>query len=89
MVSAALTDRQAEILAFIDQIIDRCGYPPTIREIGRQFGFKSPNAVRIHLNALERKGAIIRDKTLARGLRIPGRMPRKVSVKMPFLGKVS
>ena len=30
----ALTDRQLEVLRFIAQQIEECGYPPTIREIG-------------------------------------------------------
>ena len=34
--------------------------PPTIREIGAEFGFSSPNGVRCHLKALMDKGELIR-----------------------------
>ncbi len=31
----SLTDRQLEVLRFIARQIEECGYPPTIRELGR------------------------------------------------------
>jgi SOS-response transcriptional repressor LexA len=52
-----LTERQAEILAYIRE---QClgGRPPTLREIGAQFGITSPNGVEAHLRALRNKGAL-------------------------------
>ncbi|HJX64200.1 MAG TPA: hypothetical protein VJ860_09640, partial [Polyangia bacterium] len=32
--SSDLTDRQREVLDFISGSINKCGYPPTLREIG-------------------------------------------------------
>lgn len=63
------TQRQREILKFIADRIRR-GMPPTIREIGEQFGIGSTNGVNDHLKALERKEFLLRGETTARGLRI-------------------
>jgi repressor LexA len=51
-----LTDRQKQVLEFIEDRIREWGYPPTIREIGEHFGIKSTNGVVDHLKALKRKG---------------------------------
>ena len=62
-----LTDRQAEVLAFVESNIGY--YGPTVREIAAAFGFKSPNGVTCHLAALERKGYVKRHNT-ARGIEV-------------------
>jgi repressor LexA len=51
-----MTDRQKEVLEFIEDRIREWGYPPTIREIGEHFGIRSTNGVVDHLKALKRKG---------------------------------
>jgi repressor LexA len=51
-----LTARQQAIFDFIVERITSCGYPPTIREIGRHLGIRSTNGVADHLKALKRKG---------------------------------
>src|SRR3954453_11740917 len=53
-----LTDRQAEILKLIRELMEVSGYPPTRAEIAERMGFKSVNAAEQHLRALEKKGAI-------------------------------
>ena len=63
-----LTARQAEILAFLRSYSTEHGRPPTMREIGAHFGFVSTNGVNDHLRALERNGAIRRDREVARGI---------------------
>jgi len=65
-----LTKRQRKILGFVQGTIVARGFPPTVREIGIRFGIRSPNGVLCHLKALERKGAIIRDASLSRGIRL-------------------
>jgi len=63
----SLTDRQQEVLTYIrDRIAD--GLPPTVREIGRELGIRSPNGVRCHLEALEKKGLIRRDAYKSRAI---------------------
>jgi len=54
--SDRLTQRQREIFNYIREKIENRGYGPTVREIGHNFGIKSPNGVMCHLKALEKKG---------------------------------
>jgi repressor LexA len=51
-----LTKRQQQVLNFIQQKKETQGVPPTFREIGEHFGFRSPNAVLAHVDALRTKG---------------------------------
>ena len=74
----ALTSRQKEIYEFIREMIQVRGFPPTVREIGDQFGIKSPNGVMCHLKALQKKGLIHRDQRMSRAIQLldeptPGR----------------
>lgn len=55
-----LTDRQQEVLDFILNFRQQNGCSPSIPEIQRHFGWRSPNGVTGHLQALEAKGAIRR-----------------------------
>lgn len=64
-----LTNRQAEVLAFIRNFIADEGYPPTLRDIGRHFGI-TVNAIICHLRALERKGHITRKAGMSRAIRV-------------------
>ena len=81
----ALTERQAEVLQFIIRYQDQYGFPPTLKEIMEEFGFKSPRTASGYLEALEKKGAIRvhRGKVRAieilqapaRGIPLVGRIP--------------
>lgn len=68
-----LTERQSAILSFIAEAIDRDGFPPCIREIGERFGITTPHGVVGHLNALEKKGYIVRRGKVARGIALVNR----------------
>ncbi len=65
-----LTPRQQKILDFIRARIRERGFPPTVREIGEEFGIRSTNGVHGFLRALEKKGAINRDRGLARSIEV-------------------
>jgi repressor LexA len=65
-----LTDKQVAVLGAICQAIRANGYPPTLRQIGDAVGLTNVTAVRNHLMALEKKGAIRRDAGVARGIRV-------------------
>lgn len=65
-----LTDRQRQILAFIGAYVSDHGYPPTVREIGAQFGIASTNGVSDHLKALRKKGYLAGESWRSRGLRV-------------------
>jgi repressor LexA len=64
-----LTFRQREIFDFVIRFVKERGYPPSVREIGQQFGIY-PRAVFDHLKALERKGYLKRRRSMSRGLEI-------------------
>ena len=87
MDTSNLTNRQREIYEFIREKIENRGYGPTIREIGKQFGIKSPNGVMCHLKALEKKGLIKREGRSARAIQIDD--IRTGTSTLPFLGKVA
>lgn len=67
---ADLTDKQRQVLGFIERQTREVGYAPTIREIGRQFGIRSTNGVNDHLLALEKKGYLKREGQKSRTLRV-------------------
>lgn len=90
----ALTDRQAEVYAYIREHLERKGYPPSVREIGEHFEIKSPNGVMCHLKALERKGYIDRDAGISRAIRVedapfPQGVVDEAQRKIRCLGRVS
>jgi repressor LexA len=63
-----LTDRQKEILSFIEQFRSESGYPPTLREIGKKFGISSTFGVKRHLDAFVKKGYIAVESNASRGI---------------------
>jgi repressor LexA len=71
-----LTTRQRRVLEVIRDALERRGYPPTMREIGKAAGLSSPSSVSHQLHALEAKGFIRRDANLPRALEVlaPGDM---------------
>ena len=88
-----LTKRQQEILDFIEGFISEKGYPPTLRDIGNEFGIKSTNGVKVNLAALERKQYIRRRPWLSRGIELIN-IPKKESIEsnigyIPIIAKVS
>jgi repressor LexA len=82
-----LTERQREIYEFIKNKIESRGYGPTVREIGEAFGIQSPNGVMCHLNALVKKGLIIRQGGRARAIQLVDH--RRPSQGLPMLGNVA
>ena len=64
-----LTDRQQQVLEFIQTKITRDGYPPTIREIGDHLGIRSTNGVNDHLKALARISRLLRENDTIAKLR--------------------
>src|SRR5262249_10153685 len=82
-----LTERQQEIYDFIRSKIEARGYGPTVREIGEAFDIKSPNGVMCHLNALVKKGIILREGGRARAIQLVDHRPP--SSGLPLLGLVA
>ena len=63
-----LTARQQEVLDFIKA--NMALYSPSCREIAAAIGAKSPHAATVHLDALEKKGAIRRVPGKARNIEV-------------------
>lgn len=76
-VSAVLTQTQGRVLDFIAKFVGDAGYPPTAREIAAAFGWASNGTnARLHLESLERKGHIARERGVSRGIRLLTRQCR-------------
>lgn len=65
-----LSERQRNILRFMDRYISSNGFPPTIREIGEATNINSTSVVNYNLNKLVKMGYLQRTATLSRGLRL-------------------
>ncbi len=81
-----LTDRQRAILEYIREAITSVGRAPTIREIGAQFGITSTNGVRDHITALIRKGYVVKDEVVSRGIRLAEQIGVEVA-RLPIVGR--
>lgn len=81
-----LTDRQQEILTFIEQSLAQEGFPPTIAEIAAAFGVRSTNSIRGHLQALARKGVIELVPAASRGIRL---LRPSAEQGLPLVGRVA
>jgi repressor LexA len=91
-MARGLTKRQAAILRYIIESIRDEGYPPTIAEVGQQFGITSTNGVNDHLVALEKKGYIERSSK-ARGIHVTPKAAAGLyaheAVMLPLVGHVA
>ena len=61
-----LTERQQEILDFIQLSTNNNGYPPTYREIGKHFNLASTFGVKRHIDALVKKGFLSNESKTSR-----------------------
>ena len=91
----ALTDRQGEVLTFIDDTIRERGYPPSVREIGAAVGLTSPSTVHSHLNSLQSMGYLRRDPTKPRAIEVRweagsgAMLDRRPVCHVPLVGDVA
>ncbi|MFV0416457.1 MAG: transcriptional repressor LexA [Chthoniobacterales bacterium] len=81
-----MTARQQEIFNYLRKQIAN-GITPTVREIGQAFGFSSPDTVRGHLDALERRGYIHREKGRSRNITLPG-FTSSLTLRIPVFGNI-
>lgn len=80
-----LTSRQRQVLQFITSFADSNGYPPSQREIAGHLKVSGTLPVMKHLDALERKGFLKREK-VNRGITLKALNSRPVS--LPIVGTV-
>ena len=88
-----LTQRQQRVVETIQAWIKEHGLPPTIRELGKQLGIKSLRGVTTHLDALVRKGRLVRRRG-ARGIRVlmddaPAAIEAAQALRVPIVGRIA
>lgn len=88
-----LTTKQKSILDILKKLIAKNGYPPTVREIGKEAKLSSPATIHFHLKQLEKKGYIKQDPNRNRTLEIlvPNEYLEKDEhiIDVPLIGKVT
>ena len=83
-----LTKRQHTVLETIRAWIRARGYPPTIRELGKQLGIKSLRGVTTHLDAIAKKGFLKRE-SLARSISLLDLVaPFEQAIRIPIIGRI-
>ena len=65
-----MTKQQQRIYNFIVGHTMQHGYPPTRKEIAKEFGFKSHNGAQEHLLAIQKKGYLTLTKGASRGISV-------------------
>lgn len=88
-----LTERQKEILNFIQEYVDFNGFPPTYREIGQKFQIVSTFGVKRHIDALVKKGYLNSSNNLSRTLSLiinndPVKKEETI-IEIPVVGRVA
>jgi len=90
-----LSPRQRDMLEFIRVFVKRNGYPPTIREIGREVHISSTSVVNYNLNILQAKGYIQRDREISRGVKLVDKglelsteATQASLIQVPVLGRI-
>jgi repressor LexA len=86
-----LTAKQERVLDVIRTSLRHRGQPPTVREIGLEIGVASSCTVQRHLDALERKGFIKRDRYKYRSIELAN-SPFPVftrAINVPVLGSIA
>lgn len=85
----AITARQRRIFDYIANYFDMNQEPPTMAEIGRQFGMTSLASVHNVLSILEREGLIRRIPNVSRGIELIKKASDSETFQIPLLGIVA
>ena len=84
-----LTERQRDVLQFIEDRINRDGVAPTLQEIADAFGFRSTASAQKHVAHLEKKGFLERRKHQKGGLVLSSSDALPTAVDLPLYGAVA
>src|SRR5512140_628693 len=86
-----LSDRQQRMLVFIRDYLTGHGYPPSNREIGHATGISSTSVVDYNLRRLERKGHLICDPKVSRGIKLSADVPMAAlsAYDAPIVGRIA
>ncbi|PID61241.1 MAG: repressor LexA [Ignavibacteriae bacterium] len=90
-----MTDKQNDVLSYINRFINNNSFPPSYREIGEHFNIASTFGVKRHIDALIKKGYLNIDSNSNRSisltdkaLEIFGAIKENNSFEIPILGRV-
>ena len=83
-----LTKRQKEIYDFLLSYSSDYGYSPSLEEIKEELGISAVSTVFEHLNNLEKKGYISREKGQARGIELKN-LNLSQNYAIPLLGQIA
>jgi repressor LexA len=87
-----ITIRQKKVLDIVEESLRDRGIAPTVREIGNAIGARSSCTVFKHLEALERKGFIKKDRYKYRSIAVVGMDPPLRPgdfIPVPLVGQVA
>lgn len=88
-----LTKRQNDVLKCVKEFIVSHGYPPTVREIGKELDISSPATIQAHLNKLETKGFIRKGSSRNRAIELLVKnefeQENELVTEVPLLGKIT
>ncbi|MCA9350048.1 transcriptional repressor LexA [Candidatus Saccharibacteria bacterium] len=89
-MKVALTKKQRKVLDFINKFIEKNGYSPSFREIGRGLKLSSVATVAQHIRALEKKGMISKDNNAARSiLPVEDDQLLESGIFLPIMGSIA
>lgn len=97
------SNKQQEILDYVNKCVYENGYPPSVREICSAVGFKSTSTVHAYLEKLKDNGLLQKDPTKPRAIKIinnnkknpsqdvskSGYYTTREMVEVPVVGKVT
>ena len=83
-----LTEKQKDILNFIETYIDEFGYPPSIRDIQNNCDISSTSVVKYNLDRLQEKGLMNRDSEISRSISLTN-SEKSQTIKVPVLGTIT
>ena len=85
------TQRQKEILDYIQRFIERHGYEPSYAQIARHFGVSSKATIAKHIAALEKRGLLSRHhEDGAFGIEVNvEEVPSDAICEVPLLGRIA
>ena len=83
-----MTEKQTLVFDYIVEYTADKGYPPTVRELCDELGFKSPNTAHFHLKGLKDKGYILIAKGKNRGITVL-KTPPGSGKKIPLVGRIA
>ena len=92
--SEVLSEKHKRILQFLADYQAKNDRPPSIREICAKVGISSTSVVNYDLDQLERRGYIIRDDRVSRGLRLTDKIKEVVQMvedllRVPIVGPIA